>query len=175
MSYVRRAYQRDLRDPGRGILGFGAAVRIVFWTPSQDLAEWSGGVLLCKILIHWHISCQPLWSCLGQRCFRWVLWAFGFVVLCCFRVFCFQTWQDFGLRKGTDAIAPRHRKCISIKHCQPNCWPASNSPSTIPIDNNIHTTAPQHPQQFQSPWGTHGWLALQSLIINIISITSIIG
>ena len=44
---------------------------------------------------------------------------------------------------------------------------ASNSPSAIPIDNNIHTTTPQHPQQFQSPWGTHGWLALQSLIISI--------
>ena len=34
-----------------GILGFGAAVWIVFWTPSQDLAVMSGGVLLllCKI------------------------------------------------------------------------------------------------------------------------------
>ena len=49
------------------------------------------------------------------------------------------------------------RKCISIKHCQPNRWTASNSPSTIPIDNNIHTTASQHPQQFQSPWGTHSF------------------
>ena len=46
MSHAWWASQRDLRDPGRGILGFGAAVWFVLLDTLQDLAPWSGVFLI---------------------------------------------------------------------------------------------------------------------------------
>ena len=66
MSHARRASQRDLRNPGKGILGFGAAVWIVLDIFARSCRDvwWCSFVALQDLLIHWHISCLPHWSCL---------------------------------------------------------------------------------------------------------------
>ena len=58
---------------------------------------WCSFVAVQDLLIHWHISCQPHWSCLGQCCFRWFF--VGFWV--CW--FCPVFWPD----KTSDCVKVR--------------------------------------------------------------------
>ena len=63
-----------------GILGFGAAVWIVLDTFARSCRDvwWCSFVALQDLLIHWHISCLPQWSCrLIGADFSGVLFAFG--------------------------------------------------------------------------------------------------
>ena len=87
-----------------GILGFGAAE----WIVLLDTFARSCCVVWCcsfvsvqDRVIHWHISCQPYWSCLCQCSFHWVLW----VLFCCFALLlCFLS---FGPDKTSDCVMVR--------------------------------------------------------------------
>ena len=83
------------RSPGSWLGGswVSALLNGLFcWTPSQDLAPWSGVVLLflCKISIHWHscgLTFGAVLSVLLSLVFVFFVW-FGCVALFGFVCFC---------------------------------------------------------------------------------------
>ena len=109
-----------------GILGFGAAVWIVFDTFARSCRDvwWCSFVALQDLLIHWHISCLPQWSLLIGADFSGCFVRFWVGLVCA--VFRLLAWQDFGLRNGPhssfDSPTRDAASCTwlirsSAKHC----------------------------------------------------------